>query len=115
MKSKNEVIKDLEKIIDIKTNILINDDIILKKIFHFYKKYPEYQDLEANGVYFIIKFLEAKKEVSVHKFMNGSIFFISELMGKKNQPICNISDWYIKRNWEYDLDKYSEKIGEINL
>lgn len=75
MKTKEQIITELQKIKESTFADLYKSEKIIGNIIHFYKTYPQYEALDAFGAH-ILNVSLAYNNVGVWKFLNGDILFI---------------------------------------
>lgn len=115
MKTPNEIVNSLNEI-DLLSPIDTTNHPFVKICLDFYEKYPQFSELDPKGVWFILQAIRTKhKPVKVHQFINGSIWFVGDILTAENAPIASIGEWSSPANgaWVSDLKEYSTVVGEI--
>lgn len=112
MKSVSHIIEEVSK------NELLKEEITaeskyVKDAINFYERYPQYQELPANAIFFIRASMRLKGPVKVHRFENGSIYFVGDLLEDKEIPLASIGTWQCQNAWHEELKKHSTIIEEI--
>lgn len=91
MKSIEQIIKEYNQNELLAEKVESADDPRLHDIIAFYEKYPQYSELNANGVFFVLASIRTKKKpVKVYKFLNGDILFVGDIITVTNAPIAGI-------------------------
>lgn len=113
MKSTEQIINEIKHNDFLKNEVIDENSLHVKNAINFYEKYPQYEELGANAIFFIIA-ASKKKPVKVHKFDNGSIWFVGDIITSVNAPIASIGEgWHVKKSWNEDLKNNSVLIEEI--
>lgn len=114
MKAIEVIIKELNENEFFPKNYITEKHPEVQMIIEFYNKYPQYSELKANAIWWILQSIRTKnKPVSVHEFDNGSIWFVGDIITSKNAPIASIGDWTSVDGWEKDLINHSKVIDKI--
>jgi len=112
MKQIGQIISEVKKNNFLKDEIIDENSRHVKDAIAFYKKYPQYEALEANAVFYIKM---ARGSVSVREFDNKSLWFVGNILGQSQAPIASIGTWNSISGWEEDLKKHSKIIDSISL
>lgn len=92
MKTTEQIITELNRI-QLIDKVASADHPAVKQAISFYEKYPRYQELEANGVYFVLGSIRTKKKpVKVYQYSNGSFLFVGDIITAVNAPIAGIGE-----------------------
>lgn len=115
MKTTNEIVSELNNISFIKDTV-DKDSPHVRDVITFYEKYPQYNEVPANGVFFILLSVRTKnKPVKVYQFDNGSIWFVGDIITASDAPIASIGGLTLSpgTSWEEGLKSHAKIIDTI--
>jgi hypothetical protein len=112
MKTTDQIVVEVKKNDFLKNETIDESSIHVKNAIDFYQKFPQYEALEANAVYFL-RAVSKKSPIWVHQFTNGSIWFVGDFGNAKNTPIASIGDWIGVNGWATDLKDSSTIIDTL--
>ena len=107
MKTIEQITDELKQFDFLKDQNITYSHPAVRLVNRFYQDYPEYAELSASGAWFVIKIGKMPEGIKVHKFENGSIWFVGNFAGSLNTPIASIGQWVCKQSWDEDLEKHS--------
>lgn len=118
MKSIDQIISEVKRNDFLKDEVIDENNRHVKDAVDFYERYPQYENLTANSIFFIRGSIRTKKKpVKVYRFKtDNSLWFVGDIITAKNAPIASIGEGMTLPpgvSWEEGLKDYSTIVEEI--